>query len=219
MAPALSSLKELCLLPTKSFFRWGAGLSLFLFWRHFQSKSSQGDGAFHQCPPRLQLLDMKIFVDTDSDIRLVRRLRRDITERGRDIEGVIKQYNKFVKPAFEQYIEPTMRLADIVVPRGKTAAADHFVKSSSLISLKRNYRLHLQLCLFFFQGGGNMVAIDLIVQHVHSQLEEVSHCMLEAGATMCLKVAHRINRDLFFHLLFANSRTRKLNVKVLNIDK
>lgn len=61
---------------------------------------------------------MKIFVDTDSDIRLVRRLRRDITERGRDIEGVIKQYNKFVKPAFEQYIEPTMRLADIVVPRG-----------------------------------------------------------------------------------------------------
>uniref|UniRef100_A0A8C6WKZ0 uridine/cytidine kinase n=1 Tax=Neogobius melanostomus TaxID=47308 RepID=A0A8C6WKZ0_9GOBI len=87
----------------------------------------------------LQLLDMKIFVDTDSDIRLVRRLRRDITERGRDIEGVIKQYNKFVKPAFEQYIEPTMRLADIVVPR----------------------------------GGGNMVAIDLIVQHVHSQLEEV----------------------------------------------
>lgn len=68
----------------------------------------------------LQLLDMKIFVDTDSDIRLVRRLRRDITERGRGIEGVIKQYNKFVKPAFEQYIEPTMRLADIVVPRGET---------------------------------------------------------------------------------------------------
>lgn len=65
-----------------------------------------------------QLLDMKIFVDTDSDIRLVRRLRRDISERGREIEGVIKQYNKFVKPAFEQYIEPTMRLADIVVPRG-----------------------------------------------------------------------------------------------------
>lgn len=71
-----------------------------------------------------QLLDMKIFVDTDSDIRLVRRLRRDITERGRDIEGVIKQYNKFVKPAFEQYIEPTMRLADIVVPRGTKIHTD-----------------------------------------------------------------------------------------------
>ena len=69
----------------------------------------------------LQLLDMKIFVDTDSDIRLVRRLRRDISERGRDITGVIKQYNKFVKPAFDQYIQPTMRLADIVVPRGAPA--------------------------------------------------------------------------------------------------
>ncbi|XP_054323395.1 uridine-cytidine kinase-like 1 isoform X19 [Pongo pygmaeus] len=86
----------------------------------------------------LELLDMKIFVDTDSDIRLVRRLRRDISERGRDIEGVIKQYNKFVKPSFDQYIQPTMRLADIVVPR----------------------------------GSGNTVAIDLIVQHMHSQLEE-----------------------------------------------
>ncbi|XP_048666540.1 uridine-cytidine kinase-like 1 isoform X1 [Marmota marmota marmota] len=86
----------------------------------------------------LELLDMRIFVDTDSDIRLVRRLRRDISERGRDIEGVIKQYHKFVKPAFDQYIQPTMRLADIVVPR----------------------------------GSGNTVAIDLIVQHVHSQLEE-----------------------------------------------
>lgn len=64
---------------------------------------------------------MKIFVDTDSDIRLVRRLRRDISERGRDIEGVIKQYNKFVKPAFDQYIQPTMRVADIVVPRGQPA--------------------------------------------------------------------------------------------------
>uniref|UniRef100_A0A673ABE5 Uridine-cytidine kinase n=1 Tax=Sphaeramia orbicularis TaxID=375764 RepID=A0A673ABE5_9TELE len=75
----------------------------------------------------LQLLDMKIFVDTDSDIRLVHRLRRDITERGRDIEGVIKQYNKFVKPAFEQYIEPTMRLADIVVPRGACSlTSSHF---------------------------------------------------------------------------------------------
>lgn len=74
---------------------------------------------------------MKIFVDTDSDIRLVRRLRRDITERGRDIEGVFKQYNKFVKPAFEQYIEPSMRLADIVVPRGEAAGAPRLSSSPS----------------------------------------------------------------------------------------
>ncbi|XP_069028452.1 uridine-cytidine kinase-like 1 isoform X2 [Embiotoca jacksoni] len=86
----------------------------------------------------LKLLDMKVFVDTDSDIRLIRRLKRDISQRGRDIGGIIKQYNKFVKPAFEQYIEPTVQVADIVVPR----------------------------------GGENFVALDLIVQHVHSQLEK-----------------------------------------------
>lgn len=65
-------------------------------------------------------MDLKIFVETDSDIRLARRLKRDITERGRDLEGVLKQYNKFVKPAFEQFIEPSVKDADIVVPRGKT---------------------------------------------------------------------------------------------------
>ena len=63
-------------------------------------------------------MDMKIFVDTDSDIRLARRMQRDISERGRDLEGVLKQYNKFVKPAFEHYIAPTMTNADIIVPRG-----------------------------------------------------------------------------------------------------
>lgn len=62
---------------------------------------------------------MKVFVDTDSDIRLIRRLKRDISQRGRNISGIIKQYNKFVKPAFEQYIEPTVQSADIVVPRGE----------------------------------------------------------------------------------------------------
>ena len=65
-------------------------------------------------------MDMKIFVETDSDIRLARRLTRDIAERGRDLEGVLKQYNKFVKPAFEHYIEPSMSNADIIVPRGES---------------------------------------------------------------------------------------------------
>jgi len=64
-------------------------------------------------------MDMKIFVDTDSDIRLARRLKRDIMERDREMVSVIKQYNKFVKPAFEHYIQPTMVYADIIVPRGE----------------------------------------------------------------------------------------------------
>lgn len=137
------------------------------------------------CSSYLQLLDMKIFVDTDSDIRLVRRLRRDITERGRDIEGVIKQYNKFVKPAFEQYIEPAMRLADIVVPRGDTVRLS--LCGISITSLKNI--IYNSSLVPPPKGGGNMVAINLIVQHVHSQLEEVSSpntdCRLEDGSTMC----------------------------------
>ena len=66
----------------------------------------------------LDLMDIKIFVDTDADIRLARRLRRDISERGRTINSVLEQYNKYVKPAFEYYIAPTMSYADIIVPRG-----------------------------------------------------------------------------------------------------
>jgi len=66
----------------------------------------------------LEMLDMKVFVDTDADVRLARRLKRDICERGREIEGVLRQYNTFVKPAFEQFIEPGKNCADIVVPRG-----------------------------------------------------------------------------------------------------
>ncbi|XP_041987817.1 uridine-cytidine kinase-like 1 isoform X2 [Aricia agestis] len=85
----------------------------------------------------VEMLDMKVFVDTDADIRLARRLRRDIVQRGRDLEGVLKQYLTYVKPAYQSYIAPSMAHADIIVPR----------------------------------GGENKVAISLIVQHVHKQLQ------------------------------------------------
>ncbi|GIY03369.1 uridine-cytidine kinase-like 1 [Caerostris extrusa] len=85
----------------------------------------------------IEMMDMKVYIETDSDIRLARRLRRDIMERGRDLEGVLKQYEKFVKPAFDYYIAPTVVHADLIVPR----------------------------------GGENEIAISLIVQHVHTQLQ------------------------------------------------
>ncbi|KAB0796084.1 hypothetical protein PPYR_10145 [Photinus pyralis] len=96
----------------------------------------EGILAFYN-PKLLNMLDMKVFVDTDADIRLARRLKRDISERGRDLDGVIKQYTKMVQPAFNHYIAPLMVHADIIVPR----------------------------------GGENEVAIHLIVQHVHAQLQ------------------------------------------------
>eukprot|EP01117_Protostelium_nocturnum_P006976 TRINITY_DN2504_c0_g1_i1.p1 TRINITY_DN2504_c0_g1~~TRINITY_DN2504_c0_g1_i1.p1 ORF type:complete len:369 (+),score=113.68 TRINITY_DN2504_c0_g1_i1:68-1174(+) len=66
----------------------------------------------------MQFMHMKIFVDTDSDIRLARRIRRDIRERGRDVDGVLLQYQVFVKPAFDEYILPTKKYADVIIPNG-----------------------------------------------------------------------------------------------------
>ena len=71
-----------------------------------------------------QLMDIKIFVDTDADIRLCRRIRRDVRERGRTLESVIEQYQTTVKPMHEKYVEPSKRYAHIVVPEGgKNAVA------------------------------------------------------------------------------------------------
>jgi len=62
--------------------------------------------------------DLKIFVDTAADVRLIRRLRRDIAERGRTAESIIDQYLATVKPAHERFIEPSKRYADVIIPEG-----------------------------------------------------------------------------------------------------
>jgi len=64
------------------------------------------------------LMDIKIFVDTDADVRIIRRIVRDMRERGRTLDAVIKQYLELVKPAHENFIEPTKKFADIIIPEG-----------------------------------------------------------------------------------------------------
>merc|ERR1719192_2816830 len=70
--------------------------------------------------------NLKLFVDTDADTRLARRVLRDISERGRDLETVLLQYTTLVKPAFEEFCIPTKKYADIIIPRGaeNTVAID-----------------------------------------------------------------------------------------------
>lgn len=69
--------------------------------------------------PRLrELMDIKVYVDTDDDIRFIRRLTRDINERGRTMESVIDQYLSVVKPMHNEFIEPTKKFADIIFPEG-----------------------------------------------------------------------------------------------------
>ena len=80
-------------------------------------------------PDLRELFDVKIFVDTDDDVRLIRRMQRDIEERGRTAENVIKQYMATVRPMHLEFVEPSKRYADVIIPEGgfNTAALDMVV--------------------------------------------------------------------------------------------
>ena len=87
------------------------------------------------------LMDIKLYVDTDSDLRIIRRIQRDIKERGRTADSVIEQYVTAVRPMHNMFIEPTKRYADVIIP----------------------------------EGGGNEVAIDLMVTKIKTILESESN--------------------------------------------
>lgn len=127
----------------------------------------------------LDLMDMKIFVDTDSDIRLARRLQRDILERGRDIRGVLQQYERFVKPSVENFIDPSMMHADIIIPR----------------------------------GGENKVAIHLVVQHVHTQLQKRDHSF---RSKICTTNAKNQPLPQSFHVMENTPSVKSLHTIIRN---
>jgi len=70
-----------------------------------------------------EMLDLRVYVETDADVRILRRIRRDVIDRDRDLEGVIDQYLSTVKPMHEQFIEPTKKHADIIIPEGANRVA------------------------------------------------------------------------------------------------
>ncbi|KAL8551331.1 hypothetical protein ACS0TY_000424 [Phlomoides rotata] len=125
----------------------------------------EGILVFHDQRVR-NLMNMKIFVDTDADVRLARRIRRDTVERGRDINSVLEQYAKFVKPAFDDFVLPSKKYADVIIPR----------------------------------GGDNHVAIDLIVQHIHTKLGQHDLCKIYPNvyviqSTFQIRGMHTLIRD------------------------
>jgi len=90
-------------------------------------------------PEIRNLLDIKIFVDTDADVRIIRRIARDIKERGRTIDSVIDQYMGVVRPMHLQFVEPTKRYADIIIPEGgynKVAIDILIAKVKHILSIK-----------------------------------------------------------------------------------
>lgn len=86
------------------------------------------------------LFDVKIFVDTDADVRILRRIRRDVSKRGRSLESVMNQYLTTVKPMHEKYVEPTKRRADIIVPEGEKNAV-------AFDMIEHRIRRHIEECL------------------------------------------------------------------------
>ena len=75
-------------------------------------------------------MDLKIFVDTDNDVRLIRNIRRDVVERGRTVEMVLDRYAKVLKPMHEQFIEPTKKFADLIIPwGGENRTGIHILKT------------------------------------------------------------------------------------------
>jgi len=87
-------------------------------------------------PRLLEQMDIKVFVDTPDDIRFIRRLRRDVAERGRTVESVIEQYLGTVRPMHMQFVEPSKRHADVIIPEG-----GHNLVSIDLLSGKIRERL------------------------------------------------------------------------------
>lgn len=95
------------------------------------------EGLFVLQDPKIrELLDIKVFVDTEADIRFIRRLLRDVQERGRSMESVVNQYTSTVRPMHESFVEPSKKYADIIIPEGgenKVAIDLLITKISSII--------------------------------------------------------------------------------------
>lgn len=84
------------------------------------------------------LMDIKIYVDTDADLRFIRRLRRDVSERGRSVDSVIDQYLSTVRPMHLEFVEPSKRYADVIIPRGgRNAQAIEMVAAQIMRMLER----------------------------------------------------------------------------------
>jgi uridine kinase len=86
-------------------------------------------------PALRDVIDLKLYVDTDADLRLIRRIRRDIAERGRTMESVIEQYLATVRPMHLEFVEPSKRYADVIIPLGGRNVAAMELVTARILSL------------------------------------------------------------------------------------
>ncbi|MUV57865.1 uridine kinase [Halogeometricum rufum] len=83
-----------------------------------------------------EMFDLRLYVETDADVRILRRIQRDVIERGRDLEGVIDQYLSTVKPMHEQFIEPTKKHADLIIPEGANSVAVNLLEEKVMAEVE-----------------------------------------------------------------------------------
>ncbi|EGD75530.1 uridine kinase [Salpingoeca rosetta] len=157
------------------------------------------EGILAFCAAELrELLDVKVFVKEDDDVRLARRLVRDTKERGRDLEGAIKQYTTFVYPAFKQFIEPAARFADVVIPGG----VSNSVGMDMLIGyVKKGY-----------QARGFDLKQDIIDLRL-TQMPKSFHQMPSSRQLVSLMTSMRDRDTDLDRFVFASERVMKLLIE------
>lgn len=139
---------------------------------------TEGIMALHH-PDLRSLYDLKVFVQCDSDLMLARRIQRDVKERGRSVDGVIEQYLRYVKPAFDNFVLPTARHADIVVPGSNNAVAIDLITTHirrqmaerAIHFRKLMFSQPIECCLS--ASDGNPVSKNLIVLPQTPQLKGI----------------------------------------------
>lgn len=146
------------------------------------------EGIFVLQDPKLrELLDLKIFVQTDPDLMLARRIRRDIVERGRSVDGVLDQYLRFVKPSFDTFVSTTARYADIIVPGLNNSVAIEVISQHITKHLNRSRAKSIPPVIDEDEEGEE--AED------EQGFGSFPKSRLLVGTTSCGKTAHAIERE------------------------
>ncbi|KAF8523255.1 armadillo beta-catenin plakoglobin [Gautieria morchelliformis] len=153
---------------------------------------AEGILALHD-PGMRALYDLKVFVQCDSDIMLTRRIRRDVQDRGRSVEGVLEQYLRFVKPAFDNFVSPSSKFADIIVPGSENAVAIDLI--STHIRRKLNERfVHLRPKIAHGLSGTQRTAQD-VEYHLDSLNITLLQKTCQLNFTRALQAMYTILRD------------------------
>lgn len=143
----------------------------------------------------------KIFINCDDDVRLCRRIKRDVEERGRNIEGILLQYHKFVKDAYRNFIAPTMRYADLVIPgfRNNKTSVTFIVEHMKTLTRQMEFFKSALTTRIYFYGE----IIDILLQEANEESEVLLDIQNEMEYIFPLSEELTKELDLFMNQLIS----------------